>query len=156
VKPPFRSVLCATDLSPLGNLAASVGYLLAAPGATVHLVHVDEPPKTGNPLYPDEKPEGAPTPAQVEKSRKARRAKLEALVPADAASRRVTTKVEVVEGEDVALTIEAEARRRAVEVTVLSSHGRWGLARIAHGESVATRLLHRGDLDVIVVHTDKP
>ena len=61
MKPPFRSILCPTDLSPLGNLAVSVGYLLAAKGGTVHLVHVDEPPRTGNPLYPDEKPKGAPT-----------------------------------------------------------------------------------------------
>ena len=156
MKPPFRSLLCPTDLSPLGNLAVTVGYLLAAKGATVHLVHVDEPPKTGNPLYPDEKPKGAPTSAQIAAAKKELRAKLQALAPTDAAVRGVKTEIELVEGEDVAMAIEGEARRRKAEVIVLSSHGRWGLSRLVHGEAVAMRLLHRADLDVIIVHTDKP
>jgi nucleotide-binding universal stress UspA family protein len=155
VNPPFRSVLCPTDLSPLGNLAAKVAYLLAARGAKVWLVHVDAPPATGNPLYPEDRPPGAPTPSQVEAERADRRARLLALVPADAAARGILTEAEVVEGEDPAMEIEGAARRRGAEVIVLSSHGRWGLSRLVHGEPVAMRLLHRSDLDVIVVHTDR-
>jgi nucleotide-binding universal stress UspA family protein len=155
MKAPFRTILCPTDLSPVGNLAVPVAYLLAARGGVVHLVHVDAPPETGNPLYPDERPKDAPSPAQVEEARKARRKSLEALVPADAATRGVRTQVDVVEGEDIPLTIEATMEATKSEVIVLASHGRWGLARLAHGESVASRLLHRSDLDVVIVHSDR-
>src|SRR5262245_27749639 len=144
MKAPFRTILCPTDLSPIGNLAVPVAYLLAAPGGTVHLVHVDEPPKTGNPLYPSEKPKGAPTPAEIEAGRKNLRARLQALAPADAASRGIKTEIDLVEGEDVPLAIEGDAKRRKADVVVLGSHGRWGIARVVHGDSVATRLLHRG------------
>jgi nucleotide-binding universal stress UspA family protein len=156
MKPPFRTILCPTDLSPTGNHAVEVAYLLAANDAVVHLVHVDAPPKSGNPLYPDEKPSDAPTPAQIAAARKRNRERLEALVPAGARARGVRTEIDLVEGEDVPLAIEAEARNRKASVVVLGSHGRWGLARLVHGESVATRLLHRPHLDVIVVHTDAP
>ena len=156
MKAPFQSILCPTDLSAIGNLAVPVAYLLAAKGGIVHLVHVDAPAKTGNPLYPDEKPKGAPTPAQIAAGKKAEQATLQSLVPADAAARGVQTTLGVVEGEDIPLTIETEAKARKANVVVLGSHGRWGLSRIVHGESVATRLLHRPDVDVIVVHTDKP
>ncbi len=155
MKAPYRSILCPTDLSPLMNLAVPVAYMVAAKGATVHLIHVDAPPKTGNPLYPDEKPKGAPTAAQVDAAKNDRKAKLSALVPASAASCGISTVVDVVEGEDVAVAIEDEARRRGTEVIVLGSHGRWGLARIVHGESTALRLLHKPDLDVVIVHSDR-
>jgi nucleotide-binding universal stress UspA family protein len=156
MKPPFRSLLVPTDLTSLGNHAAAVAYLLAANGSTVHLLHVVEPPKTGNPLYPDERPANAPTPAQIEASRDERRKRLRALVPAAAAGRDVHTEVLLAEGEDVAIEIESAARKLKTEVVVLSSHGRWGFSRLLHGESVATRLLHEKDLDIVVVHTDRP
>ena len=156
MRAPFQSILCPTDLSAIGNLAVPVAYLLAAKGGVVHLVHVDAPAKTGNPLYPDEKPKGAPTPAQLDAAKKKVRANLEALVPPDAAARGIRTQFDLVEGEDVPMTVEAEAKARKADAVVLGSHGRWGVSRIVHGESVATRLLHRPDLDVIVVHTDKP
>lgn len=155
MKAPFRSILCPTDLSPVGNLAVPVAYLLAAKGGLVHLLHVDAPAK-GNPLYPDERPSDAPTSSQLEATRKAERAKLQALVPADAGARGVETKIDFAEGEDIPLVIEAAAKARGAEVIVLASHGRWGVSRILHGEPVSARLLHRKDLDVIVVHTDRP
>jgi nucleotide-binding universal stress UspA family protein len=156
MKPPFRSLLIATDLSPLGNCAVSIGYLLAGAGATVRLLHVVAPPDTGNPLYPDERPANAPTPAQIEASRAERKRRLLALVPADATSRRIQSEAVLAEGEDVAMEIETAARSLRPEVVVLSSHGRWGFSRLLHGESVSTRLLHEKDLDLVVVHTDRP
>ena len=156
MKAPFRSIFCPTDLSPIGNLAVPVAYLLAAKGGVVHLAHVDARAKTGNPLYPDEKPKGAPSPAQIDAAKAQLRAKLSALVPADAAARGVTTQIDLVEGEDVPLAIEEATKAKEAQVIVLGSHGRWGLSRLVHGDSVATRLLHRPDLDVVVVHTDKP
>jgi nucleotide-binding universal stress UspA family protein len=155
VKPPFQNVVCPTDLSPVGNLAVPVAYLLAGKGGTVHLLHVDAPPRTGNPLYPDEKPKGAPTPAQVAAAKKETRARLDALVPAEAKARGVETDLDLVEGEDVALAIQAEALKRKSDVVVLASHGSWGLSRVAQGTPVAMRLLHLRDLNVIVVHSDK-
>jgi nucleotide-binding universal stress UspA family protein len=156
VKAPYRTVLCPTDLSATGNLAVPVAYLVAATGGTVHLLHVDAPPKSGNPLYPDEKPKGAPTASQVEAARAEVRRRLEALVPADAKTRGVRTEIDLVESEEVALAVEEQAKKRKADVTVLGSHGRWGVSRLVHGESVASRLLHRPDLDVLIVHSDKP
>jgi nucleotide-binding universal stress UspA family protein len=156
VKAPFRSILCPTDLSPLGNLAVKIAYLIADKGATVHLLHVDQPPKTGNPLYPDEAPKDAPTKSDIAEARSETKDSLQALVPADAAARGIKTSVDLAFGEDVAMVIEGEHRKRKTEVIVLSSHGRWGVARVLHGESTASRLLHRPDIDVVVVHSDKP
>jgi nucleotide-binding universal stress UspA family protein len=152
---PFRTVLCPTDLTPLGNLAVAVAFRLAADGATVHLLYVEEPPKTGNPLYPEDAPKDAVSPEEVARAREERRAALRAAVPADASARGIRVDVDVVESADVALGIEEQAESRQAEVVVLSSHGRWGLARVTHGEAVATRLLHRRDLDVVVVHSDR-
>ena len=156
MKAPFRTILCPTDLSPIGNLAIPTAYLLAARGATVHLVHVEAAPNTGNPLYPDEKPKGAPTPAQIEATKQGLRAKLTALVPADAAARGIASQVDLVTGEDVPLAIEAAAKAKKAEVIVLGTHGRVGIGRLVHGESIASRLVHRSDLDVILVHSDRP
>ena len=156
MKAPFRTILCPTDLTPVGNLAIPTAYLLAAKGGTVHLVHVDPAPKTGNPLYPDEKPKGAPTPAQIEAGKQALRAKLSALVPADAAARGVATQIDLLTGEDVPLAIEAAAKAMKAESIVLGTYGRVGIARLVQGESIANRLVHRSDLDVILVHSDKP
>lgn len=155
MKAPFRSIFCPTDLSATGNLAVPVAYLLAGKGGVVHLAHVDAPPHTGNPLYPDEKPKDAPSPAKIEALRSEMRAKLSALVPADAAARGIKTEIDLVVGEDIPLAIEEAKIEKKAEVVVLGSHGRWGLSRIVHGDSVATRLLHRPDLDVIVVHSDR-
>ncbi len=156
MKAPFRKILCPTDLSPIGNLAIPTAYLLAATGGTVILAHVEAPPDTGNPLYPDEKPKGAPTPQQIEAKKQSLRAQLTALVPADAKARGVTTQVEILTGEDVPLTLETAAKAAKADVIVLGTHGRVGLARIVHGESLANRLVHRSDLDVILVHSDRP
>jgi nucleotide-binding universal stress UspA family protein len=153
---PFRVLLCPTDLSPLGNLAVPVAYRLAGQGSVIHLVNIDAPAQSGNPLYPEDRPKGAPTPADVQAGKAADRQRLEALVPADARTRGITSQLDVIESHDVALGIEAEARKRGADVIVLGSHGRWGLSRLAHGESVALRLMHEKDLNVIVVHSDKP
>jgi nucleotide-binding universal stress UspA family protein len=153
---PLRSVLCATDLSPLGNLAAEVALRLMGDGGTLHLIHVDAPPKLGNPLYPDDRPRNATTPAEVEAHRTDLRTRLQALAAATVGERAVRTVIDVVESSEIALAIEGEAKRRDAEAVVLSSHGRWGLSRFVHGESVAIRLLHRPDIDVVVVHTDRP
>jgi nucleotide-binding universal stress UspA family protein len=156
MKPPFRVLLCPTDLTPVGNLAIPVAYRLADKGSVVHLLNIDAPANLGNPLYPDERPKDAPTPAALAAGKAADRKRLEALVPADAKARGVTSEFDVIEADEVALAIEEQAKKRKADVIVLASHGRWGLARIVHGESIALRLLHRKDLNVIVVHSDKP
>ena len=156
MKAPFRKILCPTDLSPIGNLAIPTAYLLAASGGTVILAHVEPPPNTGNPLYPEERPKDAPTPQQLEARKQDLRAKLTALVPADAKARNITTQVELLTGEDVPLSLETAAKASKAEVIVLGTHGRVGLARIVHGEALANRLVHRSDLDVILVHSDRP
>ena len=156
MKAPFRTILCPTDLSPTGNLAIPTAYLLAAKGGKVHLVHVQAEPDTGNPLYPEDRPKGAPTAAQLEAERKDLRARLTALIPADAAARGVSTQVDLVEGDDVPLAIEAAAKKMKAEAIVLGTYGHVGLARLLHGEPMANRLVHRSDLDVILVHSDNP
>ena len=156
MKAPFRTILCPTDLSPVGNLAIPSAYLLAARGGKIHLVHVAPAPKTGNPLYPDEKPKGAPTVAEIEATNRGLRAQLAALVPADAAARGVQTEVDLLVGEDVPLALESAAKALKADVIVLGTHGRVGISRLVGGESLASRLVHRSDLDVILVHSDRP
>ena len=156
MKAPFRTILCPTDLTPVGNLAIATAYLLAAKGATVHLVHVDPAPKTGNPLYPDEKPKDAPTAAHIEATRQDLNARLTALIPADAAARRRRDVDRPPRRRRRPARLEAAAKAKKADVIVLGTYGRVGLARLAHGESIANRLVHRSDLDVILVHSDHP
>jgi nucleotide-binding universal stress UspA family protein len=153
VRVPFRVVLCPSDLSPIGDLAVPVAYRLVADEGQLHLLHVCEPPYLGNPVYGQFVQGWAPSAEEIRLGEEKARQRLHALVPEGALARGVRTEVHVAHGVQVANVIEEWARRLHADVIVLGTHGRTGLGRILMG-SVATDVVKKPDLPVILVHQD--
>ncbi len=152
---PFRSILCPTDLSDTGDCAVEVAYRLAGPGGRVHLMHICEPPFLGNPLYGPYVQGYVPTSEETKAGEAKALARLQRLVPASAEEAEVHSEYHVVRGVNVATVIEDEARRLDCDVVVMGTHGRTGLGRILMG-SVATDVVKKQGLPVILVHADHP
>jgi nucleotide-binding universal stress UspA family protein len=132
---PVRTVLVATDLSPLGNAAVQEAYrLLLRGGGDVVLFHAAEP----GPLELDP----------------ARRAELEnrllALVPHDVDVYGIRTRTSVVADRSAGEAIIKAVRRIGPDLVVMSSHGRSGLRRVARG-SVAEHVTRAAPTPVLVV-----
>ncbi|MBZ0231371.1 MAG: universal stress protein [Deltaproteobacteria bacterium] len=128
--PRFRVAVVATDLSDFGNHAVPYGYTLVGErGGEVHLLHVR-----------DEDHEGADV-ADIER-------RLLALVPPK--QQHVTTRVEVVTGDETAQLIGEAAERLGADVVVIASRGRSGIARALLG-SVADKLLRTCRRPVLVL-----
>ncbi|MDA1193682.1 MAG: universal stress protein [Planctomycetota bacterium] len=153
--PPYATVLCPTDLSATGDSAVPVAYLLAAEGGRVHLMHISEPPYLGNPLYGVYVQGYVPTPEETKAGEERALARMHRLVPETAKARGVHTEFHVVQGVNVANTIEHELDRLACDIVVMGTHGRTGLGRILMG-SVATDVVRKRGLPVIMVHADWP
>jgi nucleotide-binding universal stress UspA family protein len=144
--PSLRSVLVATDFSPLGDAAVPHAYaLLRGAGGTVELCHVHE--------------RALPSPAYVLPDRGARisdgerrelERKLRDLEPRQAAELGITTKVTVIDGGSAAEEILRAARRLGVDAIVVASHGRSGIGRALLG-SVAEAVLRGSERPVHVV-----
>jgi nucleotide-binding universal stress UspA family protein len=144
--PVIRSVLVATDFSDLGNSAIPQAYaLLRGTGGTVELCHVHEH-GLPHPVYVFDAKEQA-MPAQL---RRELEAKLEALVPAQAASLGITSRATVVDGGSAGTEIIQAARRSGADVIVVATHGRGGVGRALLG-SVAESVVRQSDRPVHVV-----
>jgi nucleotide-binding universal stress UspA family protein len=144
MRPPFRSILCPTDLSPVGNGAVEVAFRLVAPEGTVHLLHVNEPFRAA--------PDVSTFAATVREHRfesEAERRALQDLVP-ERVPPGVRTRCHVVEGADVPGVIEDQARRHGADVVVMATQGRTGLGRLVMG-SVAADVIKKLELPVILV-----
>ena len=152
---PFRTILCPTDLSDVGNLAIPVAYQLAAEGGTLHLLHVAEPPYLGNPMYSQYVQGYVPTPEEVEAGEERVRQRMHRLPPDDAMSRGVRTEYHLLHGVNVSALIEEQAQNLGVDVIVMGTHGRTGLGRILMG-SVATEIVKKDGLPVVLIHQDLP
>ncbi len=132
---PVRTVLVATDFSPLGNAAVPEAYRLLLPGGgEVVLFHVAEPGPLG--LDP------------------ARRGEIEtqllALVPHDVDVYGIRTRTAVVADGSAGEAIIKAVRRIGPDVVVMSSHGRSGLRRAARG-SVAEHVMRAAPRPVLIV-----
>jgi nucleotide-binding universal stress UspA family protein len=148
---PFKTLLCPTDLSDVGNGAVPVAYRLAAPGGTVHLLHVAEPPYLGNPLYNQFVQGYMPTPDEVEAGEEKAKQRLKRLAPEGAVAAGVRTVHHVLHGVNVASVLEEQARTLGADAIVMGTHGRTGLGRILMG-SVATDVVKANRVPVILVH----
>jgi nucleotide-binding universal stress UspA family protein len=149
LKCPPASILCATDLSPLGNAAAAVAYGLARRGSVVHLFHVAEPVLFLRPVA-----SGSPYRAaeeDLEATERRADSRLRALVPASAAEEGVRTETHVVHESDVPAKVLAEAKRVGAQLIVIGTHGRTGIGRILMG-SVASQVVKSSDLPVVMVN----
>lgn len=133
--PDVRSVLAASDLSPIGDQAVRWAYAMVPRGGTVHLVHVVPPPARRE----------ASTPTGEEAVAALRR-----LVPVDATAHGVATDIRVLEAEEPADAICAAAERLGADAICVGSHGRSGLTATLAG-SVAQKILGRSRRPVLVV-----
>jgi nucleotide-binding universal stress UspA family protein len=143
------SILCPTDLSPLGNAAAAVAYALARRGSTVHLFHVVEPSVLSSPFDGTVVVMPASLEDRIEVERRAN-SRLDALAPADAARDGIRTAAVVSHEIDVAEQVLAEAKRVGADVIVMGTHGRTGIGRLLMG-SVAATVMRRCDVPVVLV-----
>jgi nucleotide-binding universal stress UspA family protein len=144
--PLFRTVLCPTDFSALGDAAIPYAYaLLRGSGGTVELCHVHErqPPAPAHLPYAL----AAPMPAE---ERAVLEARLLALVPAEAERLGIATHLTVVDGGTAPTAILQAARRLGTEAIVLASHGRAGITRSLLA-SVAEEVLRHSERPVLVV-----
>jgi nucleotide-binding universal stress UspA family protein len=145
VAPELRSVLVATDFSPIGEAAVPHAYSLLGRGGVVHLCHVRERPLPAVLVAPEKDP-GALGPTQ----RREIELRLEALVPRDAEALGIRTLVTILDGGKAASELLGAARRLGAQTIVLGSHGRSGLKRALLG-SVAEEVVRGSEVPVHVV-----
>lgn len=147
---PIRSILCPTDLSPVGDAAVEVAFALAGPGVALHVLHVTEP---GYFMSPFDLAPVVPLPTthgSLEALERKAREHLERLLQRmpHATDRRV--EIHVVHDLDPAGVIARTALALQVDAVVLGTHGRTGVGRLLMG-SVATDVLRAAKPQVIVV-----
>ncbi|MBN8248805.1 MAG: universal stress protein, partial [Verrucomicrobia bacterium] len=140
--PKLQRVLVTTDLSPAGNRALPAACALLPAGGLLRILHVLPAAASGFSLLG-----GSPhTPALSPGERKVRQrdvtARLRRLVPVEAAERGIVTDPVVVEADDVAEAIAAEAVRFGAHAVCMGSQGRGAAARLLMG-SVTQAVLRR-------------
>ncbi len=140
----FRSFVVPFDFSEHAEAALGVAKDLAGRlGAEIHLVHVITPP-----IYASAY--GAAVPPQIDMApiRKSVMDSLSGLI--DQASGAVKMTPTVMEGMNIAVTIQEFAREREADMIVMGTHGRTGLAHVFLG-SVAERTLRNAPCPVLSV-----
>ncbi len=148
--PKIRSVLVATDLSPLGNSAIPFAFALPnSPGATVTICHVHER-AIPRPTYAYKDEVGT---LHVD-DRRTLETRLKALLPPASERLGVRTEVVVVDGGEAAEGINQEANRRGVDVICLASHGRSGLGKVLLA-SVADTVVRKAERAVTIVRSPR-
>lgn len=137
--PKLQTVLAATDFSPIADAAIPLAFASAAPGGTVHLVHVVKGHRSSiepHDIFDRDKSNTAP------KAEGGLHDRLLSLVPADAQARGLSAHVHVLESLDVAHAISQAAERLAADLICLGTHGRTGLTKALLG-SVAQAVLEK-------------
>jgi len=138
----WERILAATDFSPFGNRAVAEAHALAEKfGAELHVLHVvdnvdDMAEKNGatGTLEPDEVADGP-------------KAWLAELLGEPGTVRRVDA---VLYGKNVAKTIARYATAKKIDLIVVASHGRTGLAELWMG-SVAQKVVRTAPCPVLVL-----
>ena len=151
LKTHARTVLCATDLSPIGDGAIGLALLLAAPGATLHLLYVNEPTYVVSPIDATVLHADLLNPEETEKVEKRAMAHLAAVVPEEARARGIRVERHVVHESGTAAVIAREAERLKADVVVLGTHGRTGLRKALLG-SVAGDVMKHLKRPVVLFH----
>jgi nucleotide-binding universal stress UspA family protein len=148
--PPYRRLLCATDLSPTGDSAVRLAYRLVQENGSVCLLHVYDPAWAAGLVGPY--PPFAP-PSLQELRETAERCAQEHLerLPFRAQRPDVSSEQVLVHHPNPAAAIDEQARRTAADAIVLGTHGRTGLGRLLLG-SVATDVLKRSKVPVVLFH----
>lgn len=152
VVPRLKTVLAATDFSPIGNGAIPLAYAAASPGGVVHLLHVVQGARSHLDPHDIFQPLTGETTLDA---MNAAEAKLAQLVPTDASSKGVTTRVHALEAADAWQAICQAAERLSVDLVCLGTHGRSGLAKAALG-SVAARVLANSRRPLLLARGPNP
>jgi nucleotide-binding universal stress UspA family protein len=143
----ITNVLVATDFSDCSKAAVEYGRAVAQTfGARLHVMHVAEPPVTDF-LTP-----GAPMP--VVNTEPAERQLLETSINDDD---RETLRAKLVfaRGDGAAQSIAEYAAQRHIDLVVVGTHGRRGLARVLAG-SVANEVIRIAPCPVLTVRAHAP
>jgi nucleotide-binding universal stress UspA family protein len=151
MKTPATTVLCATDLSPVGDGAIGLALALAAPGATLHLVHVNEPVYVVSPVDATVLHADALRPEVLEEVERRALEHMERVVPEEARARGVRVERRVLHESGAAVVIAREADRVKADVVVLGTHGRTGLKKALLG-SVAQDVMKKAKRPVVLFH----
>ncbi|MBX7168397.1 MAG: universal stress protein [Pirellulales bacterium] len=139
-----KKILFPTDLSHASDAALAHATALAkSTGATLLIVHVEEPPMAygGGELY-----YGIPEPDTA-----ALKKMLQAIVPTDPG---VPYEHRLIVGEPATEIVEL-ADAEHVEMIVMATHGRTGLGRLLMG-SVAEAIVRRATCPVLTFKQPKP
>jgi nucleotide-binding universal stress UspA family protein len=147
--PALARVLCATDLSELGDRAVPLAFAITAPGGRVTLLHVLHTPELPSPLVP-RYGEKHPSPEELAAREREARAHLEGIASPLGTARGIAYEVLVARAAHVAAAILAEAGRIDASCICLATHSRKGLAELVLG-SAAHEVLHRGGRPVLLV-----
>jgi nucleotide-binding universal stress UspA family protein len=148
---PYARVLCATDLSPMGDAAVRVAVALTAPGGVLSLLHVYEPTYSTSPLDASYHVRYAPTPDDQREIERHVRRHLAALRPENAGRPDVRVEEILLHHENVPAAIAAQALETGAQAVVVGTHGRTGLGRLFLG-SVAMDVLKRLRVPLVLFH----
>jgi nucleotide-binding universal stress UspA family protein len=143
--PVVRTVLAATDFSPLGNSSVPHACSLLRGGGVLELCHVRER-KLPAPVYAYESRDEALTPAE----RTEIEARLRALVPQEAERLGIEVRVTVVDGGEAREAIVQAASRLGADAICVATHGRSGVGRAILG-SVTQAVVAGAECPVYVV-----
>jgi universal stress protein A len=143
----FASILVPTDFSPPSGAALATARALAAQfGASIHVIHVLHDPCTTVAYASDVY--GYLPPGLKESWQREAQTHLDAeLTPAERAQFRVTTRV--VFGSPARCIVDY-ARDNAINLIVMGTHGRGGVAHLLLG-SVAERVVRTAECPVLTV-----
>jgi nucleotide-binding universal stress UspA family protein len=146
---PFRSLLCAVDLSGASGPTVAVARSFVRDGGTLHLLHVGRPARA---LDLDLALAGlAPTGVPASSSPDARLEASDRLAALAAeGERQVRTEIHVVDAEDAAVEITERARSLGVDAVVVGTHGRIGFGSVLLG-SVASAVVDGCPVPALVV-----
>jgi nucleotide-binding universal stress UspA family protein len=143
----FIRILVPTDFSPQSDAALATARMLAARfGSSIHLIHVIEDPYTAVAFATEVY--GYMPPGVKETWQRQAQAQLDGLLTdADRAKFRPTT--EVLFGS-AAASIVTHANENAIDLIVMGTHGRGGVAHLLLG-SVAERVVRTAGCPVMTV-----
>jgi nucleotide-binding universal stress UspA family protein len=149
--PPVRTILAATDFSPVGNAAVAEAFALAGRGGKVYLVHVLDAAGPHPALEPHDIFTVSPAQASAQQ---AALAQLRALVPPRASQGEDGSEAMVLEARDTARAITQAAERLGADLLCIGTHGRSGVPRAVLG-SVAQGVLAHTQRPTVVVRAPR-
>ncbi|MBX3732110.1 MAG: universal stress protein [Verrucomicrobiae bacterium] len=144
--PVLERVLVSTDLSPLGNRAIATACSLLPKGGTLRVVHA-LPAGGGRRSAPL-------SPGEHESRIRHLKSLLMRLVPCEAASKAILVQPVILEADQVAEALLAEALRFGAHAICLSSHGRSAAMSVLLG-SVAQTVMRNSPVPVHLVPSPK-